>query len=224
LDTPKSFQELLQHAVNILFALVLIQSFPIATKIFTPLTNLFDIFYIVNAIGLLFVYFFIITSWIGYFKSIQSQHHSEKKSGLARFGIDIFIIYLYYYLVQIVEREIDPTQVANYSEIFIWILPIIVGAFVLWDAIKWLEHPPNSPTDRKYMRGRMIITWIFLGGVIVQASIYSNISSIPPLKLGDIVVWDILFFITSFIMTYFYRRRKWLVKSKLDLSDDTETK
>jgi hypothetical protein len=210
LDTPKSFQDLLQHAINILFALVLVESFPIATKIFIPFSNLFNLFYFVNALALLFIYFFIITSWIGYFKSIQSHQHSEKKTGLVRFGIDIFIIYLYYYLVQIIKREIDPTQIANYSEIFIWILPIIVGAFVFWDAIKWLEHP----IDRKYMRGRMIITWLFLGGILVQAFIYSNINSIPPLKLGDIVVWDILFLVTSFVMTYFYRRRKWLVKSR----------
>jgi hypothetical protein len=215
LDAPKSFQELLQHAINILFALVLIQSFPLVTKIFVPLTNLYNLFYIVNAFAILFIYFFIITSWIGYFKSIQSQYHSENKSGLARFGIDIFIIYLYWYLVEKIEREIQPEQIANYSEIFIWILPIIVGAFVLWDSIKWLEHTPNSLPDRKHRRGRMIITWLFLSGIIFQSFIYYNINThvIPPLKLGDVVIWDIPFFVFSFIMTYLYRRRKWLVKS-----------
>lgn len=215
MDTPKTFQELLQHAVNILFALVLIQSFPLATQIFTPLSNLTNYFNIVNAMAILFVYFFIITSWIGYFKSIQSKQHSEKKSGLARFGIDIFIIYLYYYLVQVlIHNEVNSVdQIANYSEIFLWILPIIVGAFVLWDGIKWLEHRPDSE-ERANRFNRMLITWLFFGGIILQSILYYYSQYTKQLKLGDIVIWDILFFIISFLMTFFYRKRKWLVKEK----------
>jgi hypothetical protein len=215
LDTPKTFQELLQHAVNILFALVLLQSFPLATKIFTPLSNLNNYFYFVNAVAILFVYFFIITSWIGYFKSIQSKQHSEKKSGLARFGIDIFIIYLYYYLVQgVIQRELNSTdQIANYNELFLWILPIIAGAFVLWDGIKWLEHKPD-PEERANRLNRMLITWIFFGAIILQAISYYYSQYTEQLRFGNIVIWDIFFFIISFLITFFYRKRKWLIKER----------
>jgi hypothetical protein len=210
LDTPKTLPDFFQHAINVLFAFVIISSFDIATHLFVPLSNLLEYVNFERSLALIFVYFFIITGWIGYFKSITHKEHTETKLGIARFGLDLIIVYLYYYLVTLVVNN-------NYGDIFNWGLPTIVGLYVLWDILKWFEYRNdlNSETEKASRINRTLITAILLAGVLIQSYIhYYIISIIPSLLFGKIIVWEFMFIVTSIVMVLLYRRRKWLVRSE----------
>jgi len=208
LDNPKTLADFYQHAINVLFAFVIISSFDIATVLFVPFDNLWDYKNFERASALIFVYFFIITGWIGYFKSIRHKEHTETKLGITRFAIDLFILYLYYYLVTLIRNN-------TYSDIFNWGLPIIFGLYMLWDILKWFEYRQDPEEERTGRINRALITAILLGGVLIQSFIhYYIITIIPPLFFGKIVIWELVFIITSIIMVFLYRRRKWLVIEK----------
>lgn len=207
MDTPKTLAEFYQHAINVLFAFVVIVGFPIATNLFVPLSNLLDYSTFERASALIFVYFFIITGWIGYHKSIKHKEHSETKLGTVRFGLDLFILYFYYYLLTLTENQ------NKYSDIFNWGLPVIVGLYLLWDVMKWFEYRNHAKIEKDSRINRVVITAILLAGVIVQAYIhYYIIDMLPPLAFGKSDIWEFLFIVSSFLMAFFYRRRKWLVK------------
>jgi len=86
---------------------------------------------------------------------------------------------------------------------------------MLWDILKWFEYRQDPEEERTGRINRALITAILLGGVLIQSFIhYYIITIIPPLFFGKIVIWELVFIITSIIMVFLYRRRKWLVIEK----------
>ncbi|MGB7952647.1 MAG: hypothetical protein WCF23_01595, partial [Candidatus Nitrosopolaris sp.] len=91
--------EFYKYIVFVGFAVIIGQSFVKSTTILIPFNRLSTYDGFENAFMLILVYFFIVTSWIGYFRSIIKKPHTETKIGTARFGTDLFILYMFYYML-----------------------------------------------------------------------------------------------------------------------------
>lgn len=187
------------------------QSFFTAKDIFIPLSHLNSYDGVVNALALIFAYFFIITGWIGWYKSISKNPHGEGRLGIARFGTDLFIMFLFYYLLSLS----SPANKNSYGDTFLWVLPIIYGTYLLWDGIKYFEYKHEKSLERKNRKARSLTTIIFFLIFSCQSVFYYYaISNLQDLKWQGTTTWDPAFIFSSIILTAVYRRRKWLVKRK----------
>jgi hypothetical protein len=204
LPNKQSLSRFYKYAAFTVFAVVIGQSFLISTSILIPFSNLTTYDGFENAFMLILAYFFIISSWIGYFISITKHPHNTKtKLGTARFATDLFILYLFYYLVSLIPNN------KYHSDIFVWAFPIIFGTFLFWDILKYLEYRKDTKKEKEDRRNRLVITAIFLAVFLVQAYIYVQmISMSASLKYDGNVVWNTVFTVTSFISVAVYRFRK----------------
>jgi hypothetical protein len=96
-----------KYVVFVVVAVIIGQSFVKSTTILIPFNRLSTYDGFENAFMLILVYFFIVTGWIGYFKSIMRKPHKETKIGTARFGTDLFILYIFYYMLNLVSNKKD---------------------------------------------------------------------------------------------------------------------
>jgi hypothetical protein len=203
LDTPKKLSDFYQHAINVLFSVVIATTFPLTTEAFIQLTKLANFDNLETALTLVFVYFFIITSWVGYFKSITNKPHTETKLGTARFGVDIFLVYLFYYLLTLVPDNV------RHDEIFMGVLPIIFGTFLLWDTLKYLEYRREQEEARERIY-RLVITLMAFAAFLFLLVLYRYLTATFTLKINeDVISWNLLFITLSFIIVALYRWRKW---------------
>jgi hypothetical protein len=134
-----------------------------SSGIFIPFSNLLGPDGFVKAFALLFAYFVVITSWIGHYKSSARWKYGENKSGILRFTVSIFILYLYYYLVILVNTLTKLETKEHYEATFVYVLPAIFISYLLYDIIKNREHRhergKKEKEDRRY---RLMITVLFL--------------------------------------------------------------
>jgi len=115
---PDTLPEFYKYAVFVVFSVIIGQSFVKSTTVLIPFNRLFTYDGFENAFMLVLVYFFIITSWIGYFQSIIRKPHTETKIGTARFGTDLFILYVFYYILNLVDK-------GAHGDLFVWAFPLI---------------------------------------------------------------------------------------------------
>jgi hypothetical protein len=206
LTFPRTLSEFYTYAVFVVFAVVIAQSFQESTAIFTPIDKLFTYDGIENALLLIFVYFFIVTSWVVYFKAITMDPHTETKVGATRFGVDLFIIFLYYYLLTQI-----PIQ-AHHGDIFVWVFPIIFVTFVIWDILRYREYMRKAKEPREThanRKNRIVVTGLALLVSLVIAILYKYVIPLEKLTMHGVVVWNIVFIIVYFITIGMYRRRTW---------------
>jgi hypothetical protein len=207
----KNLSEFYQHAVHVIYAVLISQSFFTAKDVFIPLSNLKTYDGFVNALALIFAYFFIITGWIGWYKSISKNPHGEGRLGIARFGTDLFIMFLFYYLLSLA----SPTKMETYGDTFVWVLPIIYGVYFLWDGLKYFEYKHELVPERRNRKNRSLITFLFFSAFVIQSVVYVHVmKNLHDLNWSGNTAWNPIFIIFSFTLTAFYRRRKWLVKHK----------
>jgi len=141
-QSDKENQEVYVRFVDILFAVVLGQSFVVLSSVFRdPKTDAFRL-------GTIFVIFaLVITSWYGY-------HHSVKDVPIRsafRWLIDIMLLFVYY-AGFVAASELDPSNL-----VFTPILLVFLGAFSLysvWDAVRIVEYRsmPEIKTFSLYKR------------------------------------------------------------------------
>jgi hypothetical protein len=67
---PQTEAEFFAMSIHLVFAVVVAQGFFIATNIFIPLSNLYTYDGFLSALGLVYAYFFLASSWIGFYKSV----------------------------------------------------------------------------------------------------------------------------------------------------------
>jgi amino acid transporter len=147
---PKTLPEFFQYAVHLVYAIVIGLSFEIAGEVVIPIEKIDTYFDLVN-VGILFLaYFIVVTSWIGYFKSISDKKHKENIKGISRFGLDLFIVFIFYYLVSLT----DPKNNGYYQDIFIFIVPFLYGIYAFWNTIKYYEYKSSLRTVCKDERCR----------------------------------------------------------------------
>lgn len=213
LSSPSNVREFYPYAVNIIYAVIITLSFEIAAKVFIPLDTPFQSYdSFLRSSALVLSYFFIISGWIGYTKSIAKRPHRESQLGNARFVIDLVILFLAFYLLSLTEPERFESFVSVFNT-FIWIFPISFMAYIIWDALKYFEYRTSSE-ERQTSISRWRVTGYAFALLLVQATVYSN------LAISDYyerLTWDnqsiseFPFIITSTVIIFLYRRRKWPV-------------
>ena len=102
---PKSLSEFFQYAVHLVYAIVIGLSFDMAKEVVIPIEDVTKVPQLINLATLILGYFIVVTSWIGYFKSMQHKPHKENVLGIIRFGTDLFIVFLFYYFVSLTDPE-----------------------------------------------------------------------------------------------------------------------
>jgi hypothetical protein len=167
-----------RYAVFIVFAVVIAESFPQSVAVFLPpeggdtnefYSDFFNNERVENILLLILAYTFIIAGWLNYFRASVASPHTETRFGAARFVIDLFIIYLYYYLLKVI-----PTQNLH-GQVFVWILPIISGSFLLWDVLRYYEYQRRIKPDQRHgIRGRILLTATMLGVIVTAAVFYAS--------------------------------------------------
>ncbi len=166
-------------------------------------------------------YFIIVTSWIGYFKSVRSSPHKENRYGLLRFGVDLLIVYEFFYMVSLS----NPEKHVDLSGVFVWLLPAIFLTFIIWDILKYVEYRKERTKQRALRRRRTWITITFYLVFVMLSVFYQTLNltieltnlSEAQTQLLNLTI-DLLMIISSGIFIFLYRHSKWnhpqVVKSK----------
>lgn len=116
-----------KHTVDIIYAFIIGQSFLQLDSLFIPINGLSDWHRLVDFAAVLLAYFITIIGWITYHKSITHRPHIGKW-GNARYAVDLFILFLVYYLL----RLSKPDGRTAYGETFLWLLPILFLSYLAW--------------------------------------------------------------------------------------------
>lgn len=200
MELPKSLPDFFQHAVNVIYAVVIAFSFNISRKIVIPFENIPS--HIISTEILILGYFIVVTGWIGYFLAIKKQPH-RGILGIGRFGIDLFILYLFYYLVNLA----DPKNMQYRQDVFIIILPVTYSVYLLWDVVRHYEYELQKSsfvTKRKAKRWIEITVDYLIIFFFLALIYYSWLST----STADTIKYSI-FFVTSMVFTGMYRHAKW---------------
>lgn len=203
-------KEFYQHAIHVIYAVLIGQSFFMAKDVFIPISKLNSFDGAVNASALFFAYFFIITGWIGWNKSISENPHTEGRLGVFRFSIDLFILFITYYLLSLA----NPLNNETYGITFIWLLPLIFGFYLLWDIIKYFEYRKIKKSKNKIRKTRLFITVIFLGFFLILSYLYSYAVTTQNFEWNGNSLLTLISIFGSFGLTVLYRRRKWWGKEQ----------
>lgn len=185
-----------------------------ATQRFIPFSKLLTLDGALLASSLVMAYFIIITSWIGYYKSIKKSGYTETKLGATRFGIDFVILFAYYYFISLLTADVEPNPLlpiwmsVNYYDVFVWLMPILFAIYWAWDMVKFLEYRDESKKKKQDRRNRMVITIIFFWVFVAQSAAYQYLVPQMELKLGGYVIWDFVFMALTTAAVLAYRKRK----------------
>jgi hypothetical protein len=206
---PKTPSDFLEYAIHILFAVVIGISFEISSQIIIPIEEIYK--NIASAGILILGYSIIISSWIGYYLSLRENKH-KGKLGYVRFALDIFTIYLFYYIINLTRLENKEYR----DDVFLYLLPIIYAVYIVWDIVKYYEHKKKNQTrlektDRKH---RIFITIDYFVWFFVLAIFYYII---PQDYLNSIhkELKEIIFVIISGVVIFRYRYAKFMDSTRV---------
>jgi hypothetical protein len=201
LDTTKSISEFFEHAINVLFAVVIGISFQISSQVVIPIEEIQK--HVISAGILVLGYGIVISGWIGYYLSIKDHPH-KGKLGYVRFVLDVLTLYLFYYIINLAKVENEQYR----KDVFVYLLPIIYGVYIFWDIVKYFEHKKKNQTkeEKNDRIHRIRITVDYLVSFIIIAFIYYVT---PSFEFKDIV-----FIIVSGILTFKYRYAKYVDSNK----------
>jgi Na+/melibiose symporter-like transporter len=174
-----------------------------------PIENLFNFDGFQKGFALFLAYTIVITGWIGWTKSITRNSHSENALGNFRFVTDLFILFLFYYLINLT----SPEKILSYGETFIWVLPVIFGSYIIWDMLKYYEYKCDSPEELQHRKKRFRDTICFTIPFVIQALLYNYVMQYASGSLISygINAWNIVFISSSFALIIGYRWKKWVV-------------
>jgi hypothetical protein len=197
LDLPKTLSDFFQHAVNVVYAVVIGLSFSISREAVIPVENISS--HIISTEILFLGYYIVVTGWIGYFLAIKTKPH-QGILGISRFGIDLFILYLFYYIISLA----DPKNIQYRQDVFLYILPITYGVYLLWDIVRYYEYRihRSSPVIKK--KGKR---WI--GITIDYFIIFLFLALFYYVTLSYVRDRSTFIIDSIFVFTTMYRRAKW---------------
>lgn len=192
--------EFFENAINGIFAVVIALSFQVSSEIIIPVEEIQN--HPVNTAILILGYIIVVSGWIGYFFSVRENPHKGKK-GAVRFFLDVFTLYLFFYIVTLAKIENTDYQ----KDVFLYLLPITYGVYFLWDIIKYFEHKKRNQsreekTDRIH---RIRITADYLLWFVVLAILYQNLPSFNE----HAEYKNMIFIIVSIVLTILYRYAKY---------------
>jgi hypothetical protein len=203
LELPKTLPDFFQHAVNVIYAVVIALSFNVSREVVIPIENIQQ--HIISVEILFLGYFIVVTGWIGYFLSIKTRPH-RGILGAGRFGIDLFILYLFYYIISLAE----PNNIQYRQDIFVYILPITYAAYLLWDIVRHFEygvHHSAPVVKNKGVRWITITIDYFIIFFFLALFYYTAFGYIENTTMSAFTR-DTIFVIASIVFTAMYRRAK----------------
>lgn len=190
-DIKKETSEIYAHFIDILFAVVIGQSFALLNSqegykswLAQPSENTFGI------ATLLLIYGLVITSWVGYHRSIRFY---PIKNPL-RFVIDISLLFVYY---------MGFVSAKNFEIIITWIFPFSFLLYTVWDALRLWEYHAQKSSAKDLIK-RFLISLFFTAGFFTIAAVYNH-----TLKEKEIEWINGALFTILLMMLVFYRYLKW---------------
>jgi len=158
-DIKKETSEIYAHFIDILFAVVIGQSFVLLNSqegykswLAQPAENTLGI------ATLLLIYGLVITSWVGYHRSIRFYPITNP----LRFVIDISLLFVYY--IGFVNAE-------NFETIITLVFPFSFLLYTLWDAVRLWEYRAHKSSVKELFK-RLLISLSFTLGSFIIAGIY----------------------------------------------------
>ena len=206
---PKTPSDFLEYAIHILFAVVIGISFEISSQIIIPIEEIYK--NIASAGILVLGYSIIISSWIGYYLSIKAHKH-KGKLGYIRFALDIFTIYLFYYIINLTRIENKEYR----DDVFLYLLPIIYAVYIVWDIVKYYEHKKKNQTrlEKTDRIHRIRITIDYFVWFVVLAFFYYIIPQ-DHLDTRHPELKEITFVIFSGFVIFKYRYAKFIDSTRI---------
>jgi hypothetical protein len=196
--------EFYQLASHFIFAIILTHAFFTATTLLIPLDGIIENQNkFLNSAALIFSFFIILIGWTGYARSmIHGSTHQDNIFGTHRFFTDILILFLYFYLIEIIRQNIFVTNIT-------FINLLIFASFLIWDLLRIYEFKQK----KKYHKMRMKITGFFLGLAILlfvvdfllfQKNIFDFEMSNKPSEMVGLMLLSLIV-----IHNFLYRIKKW---------------
>ncbi len=150
-------REFYVQAVHILFAIILAQSFILASQVMIPIHAILELDNRETVSTLMFSYLLIVLGWIGYARTTSISPYRDTAWSVARFVLDLVILFGYFYLLQI-------SQTKNVGD-----FPLVVMAislmYMLSDNVKQRERPLQD--ERWVIRRRGTTKLLFIGVALV---------------------------------------------------------
>jgi hypothetical protein len=137
LEKSLNFPEFLSFGITIVYAIVIALSIDASKNIFIPFYSIPS--NLLYATVLFYGYFIIITAWIEYYFLTQ-KFQDEGKSGLARFVLDLGILFLFYYIIIAGSNENEEYLI---PDVYLFVTPLIFFLFTLKDMFR-LKNFPNE--------------------------------------------------------------------------------
>jgi len=158
----KTQNEFVKQAINGIFLIVLSFGLVSSANIVMPLSNFLNFPINWYQIFMLSIpYTVIVTSWMGFMASVKKHPYLVGMWGNARFIVDLFILFFYYLLLNVVSDEI----LSNDYELFFFLIPIFL-LYLIWDMFKAKEYN-FDPVDNKKIKERSKTTAYFFFAVVV---------------------------------------------------------
>lgn len=206
MEAPRSYEKFFPFAIHTVYAVVIAISFDISRTLVVPAWNIPD--HLVNTGLLILSYFIIVTSWIGYYMTTRKDSYNSLR-GIGRFTVDLFIIYIFYYLVGI--SEIRNSRYI--PDVFIFVLPLLFCSYFIWDKLRiWEYKDTKEDEDKKNEREEdKKITKAFLTVFLAIDLLYFVAALMTQFNTFGFYasIRDGIFIIAALLLTFQYRRVKW---------------
>lgn len=205
---PKTLGDFYQFAIHLIYAVIIGQSFLLASSVFVPIDKIFNFSGFENGYALFLAYVVAVTGWVGWARSIVKSPHSENALGNFRFITDLVIMFLYYYLLSLA----DPATINRYGDTFVWVFPSIFGAYIAWDVLKYFEYKCDVQKAIRDRKKRLLISVYFFIAFTIQSIIFQYVTQNQQfLNWDGNSLWLEVFISSSFVLTITYRWLKWKI-------------
>ncbi len=151
--------EIYVSAIQILFGIIIAISFIDYHKTLVPPFN-----YNFETLLIFVTYATVLMSLIGFSIAVKYRFHKK----VWRFGIDVFLLYLYFQLVYSLQFSFD---------YFLWIFPMIFGSYVVWQILEYHEWKGEKIYKYKEKEFKWVIggTGVFTIAFLLIALSYNGI-------------------------------------------------
>jgi hypothetical protein len=195
------------YAIHIIYGIILTQSFEISTSVFIPISQIpagESWIALVNGLAIILTQYIMISGWINYTVSINKRPHKiETLYGNFRFGVDLVITFIVFYLISLTTSENFEN---GFWESFIWVIPTLFGLFMIWDYLKSKEYSNDytkteqiTETNQRYKT-----FYAFLATIIVLIT-FGLSNNIFLIHQYDIMTLYLVFIIIMFGLNTWYR-------------------
>ena len=194
-----------RYTIYLFYGIVVAQSYEIAKDNLIPLTDIFsDSSHQLHSFGIFLAYFMLISSWVGYHRSISKKPHSNNMLGTTRYVLDIFVVFSTFYLLHISTTE-------YFTEQYPFVLSLIFVLYIFWDSLKCKEYP--EPTTKKKKRETTRAGKTVLFSILFVIFTFSHVYFTYnwDLIFSSSIIFEVSFIIIAGILIAVYRFWKWRV-------------